>query len=162
MLVDCKDKSVITETDMSKLVRDAKERSIPVAILVARDESQLRQVDRDHRWDRTDGVWILRTCRHWLPRDLDVLKALFERMRVQGSDFLEKNAALAEEVPRTFADIDRIESELKKAAKAITSASGLVAKYRGRMQELCDNTAAPRIAPKPQQDVGDTRRTAGA
>ena len=162
MLVDNKDKAVVAECDLDKLVRDARERSIPVAILVTRDEAQLRQLDRECRWGQKDGVWILRTTRQWLPRDLDVLKPIFDRMRVQGFDFLEKNAALAEEVRRTFADIDRIESELKRAAKAITSASGLVAKYRGRMQELCDTAAAPRIAPKPQQDVGDNRRTAGA
>ena len=162
MLVDNKDKAVVAECDLDKLVRDARERSIPVAILVTREEAQLRQLDRECRWGQKDGVWILRTTRQWLPRDLDVLKPIFDRMRVQGFDFLEKNAALAEEVRRTFADIDRIESELKRAAKAITSASGLVAKYRGRMQELCDTAAAPRIAPKPQQDVGDNRRTAGA
>jgi hypothetical protein len=82
-------------------------------------------------------------------------------MRLQGSDFLDKNAALADEVRRTFGDIDRIESELKKAAKAIGSASGLVTKYRGRLQEFCDNAAAPTIAPKPQQD-DRVRQTAGA
>jgi predicted RNase H-like nuclease (RuvC/YqgF family) len=80
MLVDCKDKSAITEADISKLVRDSKERTIPVAILVARDESQLRQVDKDQRWDRTYGVWILRTCRSWLPRDLDVLSPHYSRI----------------------------------------------------------------------------------
>ena len=67
-----------------------------------------------------------------------MLKPLFERMRTQGPDFLEKNAALGEEVRRTFADIDRIERELKKAARAITSASGLVAKYR---EADCRNSA---------------------
>jgi hypothetical protein len=152
MLIDCKDKTAICEGDITKLVRDCKERSITVAILVARDESQLRQVDKECRWDRKDGVWILRTCRQWLPRDLDVLKPLFERMRTQGSDFLDKNAALAEEVRRTFADLDRIDGELKKASKAITSASGLVTKYRVRLQELCDSTAAQKIPPQPQQD----------
>ncbi len=162
ILIDNKDKSVIAEGDIDKLVRDAKERAIPVAALVAREESQLRQVDRESRWSRKDGVWLLRTTRQWIARDLDVLKPIFKRMRVQGFDFLEKNAALAEEVHRTFADIDRIESELKKAAKAVGSAAGLVSKYRGRLQALCDNAAAPRIAPKPQQDVGDNRRTGGA
>ena len=73
------------------------------------------------------------------PRDLDVLKPLFERMRLHGADFLEKNAVVAEEVRRTFADLDRIESELKKATKAISSASVLVAKYRGSLQELCES-----------------------
>ena len=145
MLLDCKDKAAICETDISKLVRDSKERSMTIAILVARDESQLRQIDKECRWDRNDGVWVLRTCRQWLPRDLDVLKPLFERMRVEGSDFLDKNAALADEVRRTFADLDRIEGELKKASKAITSASGLVSKYRGRLQELCDNAAAQKL-----------------
>ncbi|MGO9574320.1 MAG: hypothetical protein ACLPTQ_08335 [Terriglobales bacterium] len=161
MLVDNKDKTVVAESDIDKLVRDAKERSTPVAVLVARDEQQLRQVDREARWSRKDGVWLLRTTRRWLPRDLEVLKPLFERMRLEGSDFLEKNAALAEDVRRTFADIDRIESELKKAAQAITSASGLVGRYRGRLQGLCDSAAAPKIVPKPRQD-GRVRRTAGA
>src|SRR5208282_1475566 len=142
MLVDNKDKTVVAESDLDKLVRDAKERNVPVGVIVAKEESQLRQVDKETRWGQKDGVWLLRTTRQWLPRDLDVLKPLFERMRLQGSDFLDKNAALADEVRRTFADIDRIESELKKAAKALGSAEGLVSKYRGRLPELCDSAAA--------------------
>jgi hypothetical protein len=128
LLVDNKNKDAVAESDIAKLVRDAKERTIPVAILVTRDETQLRQIDRENRWDRKDGVWVLRTTGQWLPRDLDVLKPLFERMRTEGLDFLDKNAALAQEVRRTFADLDRIEGELKKTSKAITSASGLVTK----------------------------------
>ena len=159
MLIDCKDKTTICEGDISKLVRDSKERSMYVAILVARDESQLRQFDKECRWGRQDGVWILRTCRQWLPRDLDVLKPLFERMRVRGSDFLDKNAALAEEVRRTFCDLDRIEGELKKASKAITSASGLVAKYRGRLQELCDTTTDQKKTPMCQPVNGGVSQT---
>jgi hypothetical protein len=150
LLVDNKNKDAVTENDIVKLVRDAKERSIPVAILVTRVEQQLRQVDKDTRWDRKDGVWILRTTRQWLPRDLDVLKPLFERIRVEGSDFLDKNVSLADEVRRTFADLDRIEGELKKASKAITSASGLVMKYRDRLESLCANTTAQRIPSQPQ------------
>jgi chromosome segregation ATPase len=145
MLVDNKDKTVVAENDLDKLVRDAKERNIPVGVMVAREENQLRQVDKETRWGQKDGVWILRTTRRWLPRDLDVLKPLFERMRTQGSDFLEKNAALGEEVRRTFADLDRVESELKKAARAITSASGLVAKYRERLQELCESAVGRKM-----------------
>ena len=145
MLVDNKDKVVVGENDIDKLVRDARERSIPVAVLVARTENQLRQVDRETRWSRKDGVWILRTTRQWLPRDLDVLKPLFERMRLHGSDFLEKNVAIANEVRLTFADLDRIDGELKKAAKAISSASGLVAKYRSRLQELCESAVGRKM-----------------
>ena len=145
MLIDNKDKAVVGENDIDKLVRDARERSIPVAVLVARTEDQLRQVDRESRWARKDGVWVLRTTRQWLPRDLDVLKPLFERMRLHGADFLEKNAAVAEEVRCTFVDLDRIEGELKKATKAISSASGQVAKYRGRMQELCDSALGKKM-----------------
>jgi hypothetical protein len=74
ILIDNKDKSVIAESDIDKLVRDARERSIVVAALVAREESQLRQVDRESRWSRKDGVWVLRTTRQWLARDLDLLK----------------------------------------------------------------------------------------
>jgi hypothetical protein len=147
MLVDNKDKTVVAESDLDKLVRDAKERNVPVGVIVAKEENQLRQVDKETRWGQKDGVWILRTTRQWLPRDLDVLKPLFERMRTQGSDFLEKNAALGEEVRRTFADLDRVETELRKAAKAIGSASGLVGKHRGRLQELCDNAPARKMPP---------------
>ena len=52
ILIDNKDKSVVAETDIDKLIRDARERSIAVAALVARDEAQLRQVDREARWNR--------------------------------------------------------------------------------------------------------------
>jgi len=161
IVVDNKDKAVVSEGDIKKLIRDAKERRSAVGIIVARDESQLRQIDREMRWGQEDGVWVLRTTRHWLPRDLEVLKPLFERMRTEGPNFLQKNSALAEEVRRTFVDLDEVEKELKKAAKAIDAASGLTAKYRGRLQGLCDDAAAPKIAPKPQQD-DRVRQTAGA
>ena len=161
IVVDNKDKATITEGDIRKLIRDAKERRIPVGIIVAREESQLRRLDRERRWGQEDGVWVLRTTRRWLPRDLEVLKPVFERMRTEGPDFLQKNSALAEEVRRTFVDLDEVEKELSKASKAIDAASGLTAKYRGRLQALCDNGAARRIAPKPQQD-GRVRQTAGA
>jgi hypothetical protein len=147
ILIDNKNKSVIDNSDLEKLVRDARERCISVAVLVARTEEQLRQVDRDNRFSREDGgVWVLRTTRQCLPRDLDVLKPLFERMRVHGVDFLENNAAVADEVRRTFADLNRIENELKKAAKAITSVSGLVVKYRSRLQELCESAVGRKMA----------------
>jgi len=90
MLLDNKDKTSVVESDVDKLVRDAKERSLPVAVLVTREETQLRQIDREDRWGCKDGIWILRTTRQWLPRDLDVLKALFERMRTEGARLLAK------------------------------------------------------------------------
>jgi hypothetical protein len=155
MLIDNKDKASTTEGDIEKLVRDARERSIPVAILVTRDESQLRHIDKENRWASGNGIWVLRTTRQWLPRDLEVLKPLFERMRTEGADFLQKNVALAEEVRRTFGDLDRIESELKKAAKAITSASSLVTKYRGRLQELCDSTSVQKMHPASERSVAE-------
>ena len=89
---------------------------------------------------------MLRTTRQWLPRDLEVLKPLFERMRVEGPDFLQQNIVLADAVGRTFIDLDRIERELKKAAKAITSTSGLLMKYRTRLQELCEKAAISEVS----------------
>jgi vacuolar-type H+-ATPase subunit I/STV1 len=83
ILVDNKDKTTISEGDIRKLIRDAKERRSPVGVIVAREESQLRQVDRERRWGQEDGIWVLRTTRHWLPRDLEVLKPVFERMRTE-------------------------------------------------------------------------------
>ena len=58
---------------------------------------------------RRTGIWLLRSTRAWLPRDLEVLRPVFERMRAEGPDFLQRNAALANEVQRTFVDIDEIE-----------------------------------------------------
>jgi hypothetical protein len=147
ILIDNKDKATIAESDIDKLVRDARERSIGVAALVARDENQLRLADRESRWNRKDGVWLLRTTRQWLPRDLDVLKPVFERMRVQGFDLLEKNAVLAEELRRTFPEIDRIEKEVGKASKAIQSVWALVGHYRERLRDLCDAAAGAKVAP---------------
>jgi len=145
MLVDVKNKSAISQSDTEKLLRDAKERSISVAVLVARNEEQLRQVDKDCRWSAKDSIWILTTTRQWLPRDLDILRPVLERMGTEGPDFLEKNAALAAEVRRTLVNLDEIEKELKKAARAITSASGLVAKYRERLQELCESAVGRKM-----------------
>jgi hypothetical protein len=154
ILIDCKDKLLIAESDVQKLVRDAKERSIRVATLITREESQLRQVDREARWRRTDGIWLLRTTRQWIVRDLDLLKPIFERMRVQGFDLLEKNAVLADELRQTFPEIDRIEKELGKAAKAIQSVSALVERYKERLRELCDSSACRGLATAPERDSG--------
>jgi len=66
-------------------------------------------------------------------------------MRSEGANFLQRNSALAAEVCRTFVDLDEIEKELKKAAKAIDTASGLTTKYRTRLQALCDNAASSKI-----------------
>jgi hypothetical protein len=158
ILVDNKDKATVTEGDIRKLVRDVKERRSMVGVIVAREESQLRQLDRERRWGQEDGIWVLRTTRHWLPRDLEVLKPVFERMRTEGPNFLERNSALAEEVRRTFVDLDDVEKELKKATKAIETASGLTVKHRARVQTLCDDVALP----KPPGDVDGICQAAGA
>lgn len=68
---------------------------------------------------------------------------------------LHKNSALAEEVRRSFVDLDEIEKELKKAANAVGMVSSLTAKYRGRLQALCDN-GSPR---PPQRDLGGVCQT---
>lgn len=152
ILIDCKNKFAVAESDIEKLVRDAKERSIRVAALITREESQLRQVDREARWRRTDGIWLLRTTRQWIVRDLDLLRPIFERMRVEGFDLLEKNAVLAEELRRTFPEIDRIEKELGKASKAIQSVSALVVRYKERLRELCDSSVSRGLAIAPERD----------
>jgi hypothetical protein len=161
ILVDNKDKATISEGDIRKLIRDAKERCSLVAVIVAREECQLRQLDREQRWGQEDGIWVLRTTRHWLPRDLEVLKPIFERMRTEGPDFLQRNSALADEVRSTFVDLDEVEKELRKAARAIDAAFGLTARYRSRVQALCDTTASSKVAPKSERN-GDIPQTLGA
>ncbi|MGD0215088.1 MAG: hypothetical protein ABSB87_17815 [Terriglobales bacterium] len=129
--------------------------------MVAREESQLRQLDRECRWGQKDSVWILRTTRSWLPRDIDILRPLFERMREEGADFLQKNAAIGDEVRRTLVDLDEIGKELGKAAKAIESATGLTAKHKVRVQGLYDNALALRKAPKQEAAVSGRKGLAG-
>jgi DNA repair exonuclease SbcCD ATPase subunit len=161
MVIDNKDKATVAEADVKKLVRDARERKLPVAVLVTREESQLRHVDRQCRWAQEDGVWLLRSTRAWLPRDLEVLRLVFEQMRAEGPDFLQRNAALANEVQRTFVDIDEIEGQLNKAGTAIEKAQALTTKYRTRLAGLCDGAAAGQEMPgKPDGKNG--RASAGA
>ena len=148
MVIDNKDKATIVESDIRKLIRDAKERKLPVAVLVTREESQLRHSDRQCRWAQEDGVWLLRSTRAWLPRDLEVLRPVFERMRVEGPDFLHRNAALATEVRRTLTDMDEIGGQLKKAGTAIEKAQALTAKYRSRLTGLCDSAATSQEMPE--------------
>lgn len=150
ILVDNKDKSAITEPDIKKLIRDARERHAAVGVVVTREEGQLRQADRECRWGQQDGVWILRTTRCWFRRDLDVLRPLLERMRTEGADFLQRNAALAQEVRRTLVDLDEVEKELKKAAKSIETASGLTVTYRTRLEALCHAINSPKKSPDTQ------------
>ena len=59
----------------------------------------------------------------WLPRDLEVLRPVFERMRTEGPDFLHNNAALADEVRRTLADRCILKS--KPMVRKIMAALGL-------------------------------------
>jgi hypothetical protein len=118
-----------------------------VGVIVTREDAQLRQVDRECRWGQEDGIWLLRSTRAWLQRDLEVLKPVFERMRVEGADFLQKNAALGEEIRRTFVDLDEIEKELKKAGTAIEKAKTATANYHTRLSGLCDGAAQGRKPP---------------
>ena len=84
-------------------------------------------------------------------------------MRTEGGDFLEKNSAFAEEVRRTLVDLDELEKELKKAAKAIDTATELTSKYKVRLNSLCEGTsaAAQKKVPTRQPDNGISQ-TAGA
>jgi hypothetical protein len=95
-------------------------------------------------------IWMLRTTRGWFRRDLDVLRPFLEKMRTEGADFLQRNAALGEEIRRTLVDLDEVEKELKKVTRAIDAASGLTGKYRVRLQSLCESTAAQKIVPARQ------------
>jgi hypothetical protein len=84
-------------------------------------------------------------------RDRDVLRPFLERMRTEGPDFLQRNVELTEKVRRTLVDLDGIEKELKKAAKAIDAASGLTTKYRIRLQIPCDHKSTSRKVPTHQE-----------
>jgi hypothetical protein len=157
MVVDNKDKTSITEADIKKLIRDCKYRNLTVAVIVTREENQLRNADRSCRWGQEeDGVWLLRSTRTWLQRDMEVLKPIFERMRVEGPDVLQKNAALAEEVRRTFVDLDEIGKELTKAGKSIDKAKTATANYHVRLAALCETASGGRKQPSRSNGEGST------
>jgi hypothetical protein len=82
-------------------------------------------------------------------------------MRAEGADFLQKNAAIGDEVKRTLVDLDEISKELGKAAKAIESATGLTAKHKVRVQGLCDNTLALKKASKQKAFVSGRKGLGG-
>jgi hypothetical protein len=89
-----------------------------------------------------------------------VLRPVFERMRTEGPDFLQRNAALANEVQRTFTDMDEIEGQLKKAGTAIEKAQALTTKYRARLAGLCGSATAGQEMPgKAERKTG--RASAG-
>jgi hypothetical protein len=52
-------------------------------------------------------------------------------------------------------DLDEVEKELKKAARAIDAAAGLTSENRVRLQVLCDTTGAQKKLPQRQQDNSD-------
>ncbi len=68
---------------------------------------------------------------------------------------------LAEELRRTFTEIDRIEKELGKAAKAIQSVSALVVRYRVRLRDLCETAISAKKKPTLEGGSG-VRRALGA
>jgi hypothetical protein len=72
-------------------------------------------------------------------------------MRVEGPDFLQRNAALANEVRRTLVDIDEIEGQLRKAGTAIEKAQVMTTRYRARLTGLCDSAAAGEKMPGKRQ-----------
>ena len=77
-------------------------------------------------------------------------------------DLFDHRGGLGEEIRRTLVDLDEVEKELKKAAKAIDVAAGLTSKYRVRLQSLCDGSTAQKKMPKRQQEDGSgISRTAG-
>ncbi|HWY52938.1 MAG TPA: hypothetical protein VNZ03_00640 [Terriglobales bacterium] len=145
ILIDNKDKAIVGDNDIDKLVRDARERSIPVAVLVARSEDQLRQVDREVDSSRTETCGYCAGPASGFPVIWTCSSPSLNECASMGLISWRKNAAVDDQVRRTFGDIDRIESDLKKAAKAITSVSGLVAKYRSRLQELCDGALGKKM-----------------
>jgi hypothetical protein len=150
-----------TRASLKKLIRDCKERGLMVGVIVTREETQLRQSDRECRWGQEEGIWLLRSTRAWLQRDLEVLKPVFERMRVEGADFLQKNAALAEEIRHTFVDLDEIEKELRKAGAAIDKAKTATTNYHARLAGLCDVANPGKKAPAANGEAHGTSVATG-
>ena len=55
LLVDNKDKAAITEGDIRKLIRDAKERHVPVGVILAKDETSYGKLPANGAGQRKTG-----------------------------------------------------------------------------------------------------------
>lgn len=137
ILVDNKDKEAVTGSDLTKLVSDAKKRETSVAALVVRDDACLRQEDRENRWAQVDGVWILRTTRGWLRRDLDILRPVMQRLAEEGPGFLERSKSILQELKISLQEADAVEDCLKKAAAAVQGSQQAFARFKGRLEQIC-------------------------
>jgi hypothetical protein len=137
LLIDNKDKAAIGESDIRKLVRDAKERHTPVGIIVARDETQLRQTDRECRWAQEDGIWILRTTRQWLRRDLWLYDAVVESLRHRAAPKM-----LVDELSRVVTELREL--AMVSAADKLHNARAVLADYRELGEALWSRFNAPK------------------
>ena len=170
MLVDNKDKTVVAESDIDKLVRDAKERSTSRrGHRSLGRRASFGRLTRRPAGDRRTGSGYSERHASGFPAISTCSSLCSNGCGRRAPISWKRMPPLREEVRRTFADLDRIERELKKAAKAIGSASGLVGKYRGRLQELCDSCfrtrarhrrSAASFTCKDSQDGGQ-RKTSG-
>ncbi|MCC6574821.1 MAG: hypothetical protein IT462_13660 [Planctomycetes bacterium] len=141
LLIDNKDKDKVAADDLTKLIRDIKQRKYNLGAIVASDENVLRSEDREKRWCKLDGVWVLRTTRQWLRRDLDLLLPVMQRMAEEGPGFLEREKAISVELNSYLVELADLEAALKKAAEYLTKAMTLCASYRGKVEKLCRRPA---------------------
>lgn len=75
---------------------------------MTREESQLRHVDRQWGWEQEDGFWPLCSTRAWLPRDLELMRPVFERMRAEGpaSNYVQANVPSGAERQRLLENVE--------------------------------------------------------
>ncbi len=134
-VVDNKDDR-LTTAYAADLVHASQKRGLPLGVLVCRHEEHLNLPDGSPRWSRHDDVWLLRTTRARLRRDLEVLRPILERLAQDGPGFLEAESVLAAEVTRTIADLDGVDAQLRKVDDAVKAVRGLCDEHRGRLEDL--------------------------
>ncbi len=77
-------------------------------------------------------------------------------MRVEGPGFLDRNINKMEAVKRSFDDLDKLESMLKKASKNIEDAKGILLKHKTNLHQLCYRTESAPLAIVPGPKRPDT------
>jgi hypothetical protein len=76
-----------------------------------------------------------------------VLRPVFERMRAESPNFLQRNATVAKEFARALVDLDKIEGQLRKTGTQIGRAQLLTTESHVTLRGLCDRSAAGRTIP---------------
>ncbi len=133
-IVDNKDDRVNGDY-VKEIVAAAKHRKMAVGILVFKRNEQLTGKHADVRWSKEQDVWVLKTTRAWLRRDLEVLRPMIERLAC-GDAALDEDVAA--EVAATLRDLDTVSKHVEKATGALVDIQKLCTDHVERLRKIVE------------------------